>query len=1073
MQRQKTYNCGICKTIPDQLSHHKHHLETDKHQTKKALFKLQLEKLNEQELQEQYNTTDYEVILEGIENITSDYKITLKENKKLKNDIQLNNNNNKNNNTNTSNTNITLGQININISDIEEMQAQFTISNKDALRDKIHEIHNFLRNNGAGYGMNALKVFNVFYGLKKFELCNNEYIKKQIDKGIQPDKIINLYKKYEFNENYKFTTLLKMADSNENLADDRLKEFIIKNVLDGINDSKLRPFLMYEIPRVNIPARVYKYIIKEIDSITEIEKKCNVLLSGKIYEYFIGRDDTAISELGAFFTDRHIVNYIFEEKLKPKPDAHGNIDEMIDMFGGSGGFTTGYIDYLNKNYSSSINWETEIKKIHHYDMNDDVIKSAWLEMFCLTGEIPTENNVQYRNSFTNEFEDKKYKRIITNPPYGGDKTSETNTQIKQSKTKDYIKKLIPTLEDETAKAKLNIQLCEIEKEEKQYKQKLENAKVGLNIRGQIPRTSKRINKFAMEHNLKGTDKEAVSLIMLMDMIDIDGTVCGVLKEGVFFNKSYKDIRKCLIENFNVREVISVPQDQFENTSTKTSILIFDNLANKKTTSTVKFSEMQVEHYKEDKFIMQNGFVYLVENKDDISRVYDEEISSATREEILANPIYSLNGKDYNKKTIEPGEGFKLFNLSEIVSFKKGKQLSKKDFVNGNIPVIGGGINPTGFHNDFNMDENTILCSSSGNNAGYINRYDTKVWASDCFAIIPNENINKNYIYFILKILQNNIFKIQNGSAQPHIYSTDLEKHIKIPIPTTDESIKQWVDKISKPFDEKNTKEKKLKDLELEIQNRIKEITKNEDCDEVELGSICEINNKKIIRYDTSYGKEKGKYKFHTGATDGKYYCDEFNIDKYTIILNKTNGSGKCNIFLDKNISCAKQTYIIQSNNEIDTQFIYYYLSNKTKLLENGYIGACHKNLSSDFLIKFKIHIPKDTTLITALEPKFAEIEKLQNDIKQAETLYKQYIDELAKAAIKQSITPSTETIIEPTTSLKTIVQPVKTKTTISKNNKKDKTNSEVISSSKPKIAITKNKSPKAKTTFNDILETPE
>ena len=41
------------------------------------------------------------------------------------------------------------------------------VSNKEALKNKIHEIHNYLRNNGAGYGMNALKVFNVIYGLKK------------------------------------------------------------------------------------------------------------------------------------------------------------------------------------------------------------------------------------------------------------------------------------------------------------------------------------------------------------------------------------------------------------------------------------------------------------------------------------------------------------------------------------------------------------------------------------------------------------------------------------------------------------------------------------------------------------------------------------------------------------------------------------------------------------------------------------------------------------------------------------------------------------------------------------------
>ena len=46
-----------------------------------------------------------------------------------------------------------------------------SVSNKDALKDKIHEIHNYMRNNGVGYGMGAFKVFNLLYGLKKFEEC--------------------------------------------------------------------------------------------------------------------------------------------------------------------------------------------------------------------------------------------------------------------------------------------------------------------------------------------------------------------------------------------------------------------------------------------------------------------------------------------------------------------------------------------------------------------------------------------------------------------------------------------------------------------------------------------------------------------------------------------------------------------------------------------------------------------------------------------------------------------------------------------------------------------------------------
>lgn len=105
-----------------------------------------------------------------------------------------------------------------------------------------------------------------------------------------------------------------------------------------------------------------------------------MLLSGKIYEYFIGRDETAITELGAYFTDRHITNYIYEN-LNLKITEDGKIGSMIDPFGGSGGFTTGYIDYMKNKFQDKIDWETEMDKVYHYDMNEDVIKSAGLEFF--------------------------------------------------------------------------------------------------------------------------------------------------------------------------------------------------------------------------------------------------------------------------------------------------------------------------------------------------------------------------------------------------------------------------------------------------------------------------------------------------------------------------------------------------------------------------------------------------------------------------------------------------------------------------------------------------------------------
>ena len=41
-----------------------------------------------------------------------------------------------------------------------------SITNKEELKVFIHGIHDDIRNSGAGYGMDALKIFYLFYGLR-------------------------------------------------------------------------------------------------------------------------------------------------------------------------------------------------------------------------------------------------------------------------------------------------------------------------------------------------------------------------------------------------------------------------------------------------------------------------------------------------------------------------------------------------------------------------------------------------------------------------------------------------------------------------------------------------------------------------------------------------------------------------------------------------------------------------------------------------------------------------------------------------------------------------------------------
>lgn len=852
-----------------------------------------------------------------------------------------------------------------------------SVSNKEALKMKIHEIHNFLRNNGAGYGMNALKVFNIIYGLKKIEengLLDRVNLKK-------PD--------------CEFSHLLKLANEKN---DEQLAELIFGSVLTSINDSdELKGLLFYEIPQ-NIRGSVFSYLIKEIHSITIIERTCNVLLSGKIYEYFIGRDESAISELGAYFTDRHIVDYILT-KLNPEQNPDGTIGTMIDMFGGSGGFTTGYINCLKEKYPHSINWETELNKISHYDMNEDVIKMAGMELFYLTGVFPdTKNNMKYKNSFADEFSGQKYKYPLTNPPYGGDNKKKSEAQQKREKVKERVQLDIQTTMDEEVRKRRRQQLKTIEAADKQEKREREKTGVCLST------CSNRINKFAKSNGLKGNDKESCSLMLLMDIVEVGGTAIGVLKEGVLFNKTYKDLRKCLVEKYNVREIVSIPQDQFENTSTKTSIVIFDNTGETgEKTTTVKFSELHVERFTEDKFAEAFGDIVIVENKGDISGVTDTAISTADRGDILANPICSLNGKDYGKKELVVGEGFELHSLIKICDIQLGTRITKANANNGDIPVYGGG-DITFYTNNPNRPKNTLIISRFGLSKCCVRFLHDEFYLNDNGLSIHTKNKNLqlyvNYLLLSEKIQSEIYLNCTNGSVQ-HKLNMNLFHNLQIPIPKTEEKIQEWVDRISAPYNEKNEKQRKLKELETFVQTRIAEIGEKEECEKVKLGDICEFLQKS--KRHASFGQSTGQYNFYT-SSDKVKKCDVADYAEKCLII---GSGGVANIKMDANFSCSADNFILKSQR---LTYIYSYFKGNMGVLSDGFNGSTLKHLSKEYLTKIKIPFPKNKQLIDELEPVFEQIDVLHQEIKTAEELYKRLIQELGREAIP---TPATEQLAEP------------------------------------------------------------
>ena len=113
------------------------------------------------------------------------------------------------------------------------------------------------------------------------------------------------------------------------------------------------------------------------------------------------------------------------------------------------------------------------------------------------------------------------------------------------------------------------------------------------------------------------------------------------------------------------------------------------------------------------------------------------------------------------------------HIGDFIVPQRGTALLSKDAIPGDIPVVAGGLVPSTYHNAANTVAPVITISSSGANAGFVNLWGVPVWSSDSsfidFKMTP-------YVYFwhaLLKRHQNNIYKIQTGSAQPHIYPSHI------------------------------------------------------------------------------------------------------------------------------------------------------------------------------------------------------------------------------------------------------------------------------------------------------------
>ena len=141
--------------------------------------------------------------------------------------------------------------------------------------------------------------------------------------------------------------------------------------------------------------------------------------------------------------------------------------------------------------------------------------------------------------------------------------------------------------------------------------------------------------------------------------------------------------------------------------------------------------------------------------------------------------------EFKNRKLKLGDGnYPNKTLKHLAYLLKGQSITSNEIEKGDYPVIAGGQISPYTHNRYNFKGNVITISASGAYSGYVWYHNYPIFASDCTVVFSKEEseITTLYLSEILKLKQKEIYNLQQGAGQPHVYARDLEK-INVPIPS--------------------------------------------------------------------------------------------------------------------------------------------------------------------------------------------------------------------------------------------------------------------------------------------------
>ena len=259
------------------------------------------------------------------------------------------------------------------------------------------------------------------------------------------------------------------------------------------------------------PAK-HKEMLEILDKINMNQIDCQMDILGYVYEQHLKTGAGAARDLGQFFTDRFICDYMVS-LCKPGFKSKGVPESVCDPSMGTGGFLTSYMKFYKKHYvDKPVDWSVQNKEIHGCDTDPKVAGVARLNLFMESGGNRAVN-LRTHDSLYGDLTQTGYDLILANMPFGlkGIKHADCCERVKELKIRG------------TKSEPLFLQLM----------------MVSLNRGGRCA-------------------------VVVPDGMLVNGSSC------------HDETRKYLLDNFELKRVIKMKGQFFMNTGIQPSILFFEN-----------------------------------------------------------------------------------------------------------------------------------------------------------------------------------------------------------------------------------------------------------------------------------------------------------------------------------------------------------------------------------------------------------------------------------------------------------------------------------------------------------------